>query len=94
MNRELLMLVDRLETALNVWLRAECSRVSRPSRNGELALTASSSGRATFCSAVKTGMRLYNWKMKPTFAARQSASSASESRVMSSPPTSSSREPA
>ena len=47
----------------------------------------SSSGSSTFCSAVSTGSRLYDWKTKPMVRARQAASCAALIALTSSPAT-------
>ena len=47
----------------------------------------SSSGSSTLRKAESTGIRLYIWKMKPTWRARQAVSFARLSRLISSPAT-------
>src|SRR4030067_713715 len=44
-------------------------------------------GSSTFWKAVRTGIRLYIWKTKPTWRARQAVSLPADRRVISSPAT-------
>ena len=43
------------------------------------------SGSRMFSSAVRTGIRLKNWKTKPSLSRRSIVSSSSDSRVISTP---------
>ena len=63
--------------------RAVCTWRLRSARDREV----SSRGSSTLRKAESTGIRLYIWKMKPTWRARQAVSFARLRRLISSPAT-------
>ena len=59
--------------------------ISRLSQSSSGLRPAIESGSSTFSSAVRTGIRLKNWKTKPSLSRRSRVSSASSRPVISSP---------